>query len=498
MQVSHHHQLKYKKPYIIGIGGSGVSNIAYFFINKGITVYGSDGKSSPITEKLIANGAQIFFEQKAENILEVMPDAVFYSQAVLGGSGDAELKKAQELGIPCFKNAEGYQELIAAGKKTIAISGAHGKTTTTALTGLAFKAANLEPEVISGSSIKEFNYGSYQSGNGEHFVVEACEYREQFLALENIEILTILNIDFDHPDYFADLESTELAFHKFAENLGVNGKVLIFADDEVTFKLSSKLAQQNKSVFTYGESSNMLFIIENIQARNEKLGYTFQISLNPKLLSNIEQNLSQNQKSIFPIKLETSVIGKQNVWNSTAAILNLVLAEQNITSKQIFSAVEAIAEFNGTNRRQELVGVYQNIPVYDDYAHHPTQISLTLAGFKQSFKKVGVLFEPHQYSRTAQLLTEFAEVLKNADLLALFPIYAVPGRDTEADKETVSIEKLYDLILQKSKSESQVKLISNNDPEQIKSTLNWLIAKGCDCILNMGAGPLSNVLRKAL
>ncbi len=470
--------MKYKKPYIIGIGGSGVSNIAFFFLSRGIKVYGSDIKESSTTQKLEAMGAEIFFEQRADNIKNVLPDGVFYSQSILGGAGAQELKIAEEFNIPCFKNSEGYQELIGEFKRTIAISGAHGKTTTTAMTGIVLKAAGLDPEVISGSTVKNFEFGSYERGNGDYFVVEACEYRDQYLAIKNVELLVILNIDFDHPDYFKNLDDTAESFIKFADNLNENGKVLINIDQEITQNVATKLKKAGKVVHTFGENGSADFVISNI-IPNAFNGYSFEIHCS-------STNVNQSE---FPIRANTAVLGKQNVWNGAAALICALLTGNSFDLQKV---VQSLTEFKGTSRRQENIGEYKGIPVYDDYAHHPNQISVTIEGFQQKFKKVGVIFEPHQYSRTAGLLQEFSKSLSLAPVVLLFPIFKVPGRDTDEDVRSTSIEKVGELLTTK------YFIFTDSTHEEIVKGLNILVENGCDCILNLGAGPLISKIKEAI
>lgn len=464
--------IKYKKPFITGIGGTGVSNIARFFLENGIKVYGSDIKQTPRTTDLENLGAEIFYSQSAENITKTKPDAVFYSQGVLGGDGRYEIEKAKDLNIPTFRNAAGYWELIGKNKKTIAITGAHGKTTVTGLTSVAFEAAQLDPTVISGANIKEFNNQSYKSGKGENFIVEACEYREQFLLIKEPYATVILNIEHDHPDYYKNIDEVCVAFTKFANNTSPDGFILASNDEPNTKRVIKEINHPN--IFTFGKR-NADFCLDNIEAFKEKPGY--------------QASLHCNDGNSFIIK--TSLFGEHNIWNAAVAFITVYLSNKEATIKNKEAILEAIYKFKSSERRQEYIGDYQGIPVYDDYAHHPTQIKATIEAVMQIYPKVGVIFEAHQYSRTRDLLKDFGPAFIDANQLAIFPIFEVKGRDTKEDLESVSNHDLF-LEIQN----SNPKAIFYEDYSRIPDVLESFKQKNVDLILNLGAGPLSSNIRK--
>ncbi|GAB4141613.1 MAG: hypothetical protein Fur0024_3830 [Patescibacteria group bacterium] len=369
----------FKKPYISGISGTGISNIAYYFLEKGVKIYGSDGRKTDFMEKLENLGSEIFYTQTAENIQKVQPDAFFYSQAIEDGSGKVELEEAKKLGIPTFKNAEGYFELFK-DKKIIAISGAHGKTTTTALASVIFTAGGLDPTCIIGAPIKEFankNFPegrSFKLGNGDFVIIEADEYRRNFLALKKIFGLVILNIEHDHPDCYKDIDDVKNAFLELAKNVDKKGFLLISESQKTLFE---NLKNQK---FYFGEKSDWDTHFEIVKPSEiEKI--KFQISKQDDLdddfvdFAEKEKNFfntfchSKIRSSVF--QFPKSLIGEKNDLNILAAIASyfLIILKFRKFKNEVFKSEKdfrnwskfdeignALKNFSGTYRRQELIG----------------------------------------------------------------------------------------------------------------------------------------------
>lgn len=478
----------YLNPYFVGIGGTGISNIAWYFLKRGIHVSGSDGKSSPITDELIKAGAEIVFEQKAENIDRVQPDGVFYSQAVLGGNGRLEIERAEELGVPTFRNAAGYWEVIGKSKETIAITGAHGKTTTTALTSLAFSSAGLDPICIIGAPIKEFGNSSFRDGEGKYFIVEACEYREQFLGLERPKAMVILNIDHDHPDYYKDLEAVQEAFIKMAGQVDNSGFILACNDDPNTVSIIDRLKEAGAPVFTYGKKASSHFAVTT-EPKSKGFGYEITITMNEEVRK-LWPSLVTAPKEI---EVSCSLPGEHNALNTAAAVATLFLSSPQVASKNMYQIKSALEGFTGSSRRQELIGSFNEMKVYDDYAHHPTQIKAVISAFKAKYPKLPVIFESHDFIRTRELFPDFVSAFDDVDRLYMFPIYRVPGRNTDSDVASVNIDEMVEKI--KSRGVDVRKVESY---ESLGEILTEVKKEEYEILLNLGAGPLTWELRKLL
>ncbi len=478
----------YKKPYFVGIGGTGISNIAWYFLKRGIEVHGSDGKASPITDDLIKAGAHIVFDQRSGNIDDVTPDSVFYSQAVLGGAGKAEVDRAEELEIPTFRNAAGYWEVIGKSKETIAITGAHGKTTTTALTSLAFSSVGLDPVCIIGAPIKEFGHSSFRDGEGKYFIVEACEYREQFLGLERPKAMIILNIDHDHPDYYKDLKAVQEAFIKMAKQVDNSGFILACMDDPNTKSIIGRLNKLEAPVFTYGKDSSSNFVVAT-EPKDTGFGYGIKIVMNEEVRK-LWPSLVTAPKEI---EVSCSLPGEHNALNTAAAVVTLFLSSPQVASRSIYQIKSTLDGFSGSSRRQELIGSFDGMKVYDDYAHHPTQIKAVISAFKEKYPRLPVIFEAHDFIRTRELFPDFVSAFNGVDRLYMFPIYRVPGRNSDSDVASVNIDDMVEEIKKRGIDVRKVESYGS-----LKSILEEVKKDNYSMLLNLGAGPLTWELRKLL
>ena len=355
--------------YFAGIGGIGISAIARMMLGEGKIVTGSDRSPSPITDELTKLGAIIFFDHRAEHI-RPNTELVVYSIAL--ADDNPELIEARHRGIPMKSYPEMLGEISRA-KFTIAVSGTHGKTTTTAMLAKIFIKAGLDPTVIVGSIL--FDAGSnFILGKSRYFIVEACEYKRSFLNLAP-QILIVTNIDNDHLDYYCDLADIQSAFAELAAKLPSTGALICKAADPFSAPL-----------------------IKATKAR--VIDYELFGSPIPKL----------------------TVPGKHNIKNAEAA-----RAVSSVLEINPALALEALEQFSGTWRRFEYKGkAKNNALIYDDYAHHPSEIQATLSAGRQLFpdKKIYAVFQPYLYSRTRLLFNDFAVSFKEADEVVVAPIYA--------------------------------------------------------------------------
>ena len=392
---------KYNHIHMLGIGGVSMSGIAEILNNWGIKVTGSDSTDSTIIHKLIENGINVTIGHDLENLS--ISDAVVYTAAI--SKDDIEIIEAKKLNIPLIERADFLGELTKSFYETIGVSGTHGKTTTTSMVAVCFLKANLDPNIQVGGILGEIN-GNYKIGNSEYFIIEACEYVESFLKFRPKSEI-VLNIDNDHLDYFKNFENINNAFKKYVKLLPEDGLLVVNADDENANKLND---YTKANCITYGiENEKANFIAKNIEFSNEGFP-TFDVFKNGE----------------FYEKISLSIPGKHNVLNALACIS--LCDYYKIDAKLI---KQALVEFKGAKRRMEYKGSYNNILVYDDYAHHPTEIKATCnALMNKKFNSSWVVFQPHTYSRIKNLLEDFAESLSNFDNIIIVDIYAAREKDT--------------------------------------------------------------------
>lgn len=440
--------------YFIGIGGIGVSAIAEIFLKRNIKVFGSDIKKSFNTEKLESLGATIFYEHSESNITEDI-DIVIYTSAV--NESNAELKKAKKLGVPTYSRAEILGMIMTDFSTNIAISGTHGKTTTTSLLSLILDKTNLDPTLLIGGNLKEFK-GNAKIGNGNILVTEACEYRENFL-LFNPTTVAILNIDEDHLDYYRDINHISSSFIKFANIPGKKGKVFINLDDVNTRKIIGKI---QSNVITFGISNDSDYTAKNLVF--DSFGHPeFDVFFKDVFLGNFKLNIP----------------GRHNVYNALAAIS---MSHDLGINYQLIK--EIIESFSGTERRFQKIGDYNGAMIVDDYAHHPTEIKATLESTKKiDHNKVICIFQPHTYTRTKELLDEFSNSFYDADIIIIADIYAA----REINDGTVHSKDLVELIKSNGK-----KALYFPTFEEIAGYVKS-IAKPGDIIFTMGAGNVTNI-----
>ena len=422
-----------KKVHFIGIGGIGVSAIARMMLLEGKEVSGSDEAPSEITKELEKKGAEIFDKHNAEN-LGSDTDLVVYTVAI--DSDNPELLKAKKLGIKILTYSQ-MLGIISTEYYTVAVSGTHGKTTTTAMLAKVAVDAGLDPTVIVGSLLKDCGSNLIlpkDSPRGDEknlFIVEACEYNRSFLDISP-NILIITNIEEDHLDYYKDLADIQNAFKELVNKLGKDDFCVCNSNDE---KVKPAIKNAKCKIVDYTDS----------------LG-----SKAPKL----------------------RVLGNYNVENAKVAF-----ATSEILKVEKERAIKSLSEFEGVWRRFEYKGKTENgAEVYDDYAHHPTEVCSILSAVRKKFsdRKIIVVFQPHLYSRTKLLLDDFADSFRDADKVLIAPIYAA----REKEDESINSKILSDKIGEKS--------IALSSFDEIKQYIKDNTSKD-DIIITMGAGDIFKV-----
>ena len=392
---------KYKNIHMIGIGGVSMSGIAAILSNLGFTVTGSDRSSSVNTDKLISMGIKVVIGHDLADIAS--SDVVIYTAAIK--QDDPEILEAKRLNIPTIERADFLGELTRCFKDTICISGTHGKTTTTSMVALCFLEALQDPSIQVGAVLKQLD-GNYRVGTSEHFIIEACEYVESFLKFfPKTEV--ILNIDNDHLDYFKDLEHIKTSFAKYVRLLPDDGLLVLNADDANSSHLSRFTTAKT---ITYGiKNEHANFFARNIQFDQNGFA-SFDVYFN----------------NTFYKTIKLSVPGIHNVSNALACIC--VCYVYGLEKEDIKNG---LLKFTGAHRRFEFVGSFNNVNVYDDYGHHPTEITATANALKnKKYNQSWVIFQPHTYSRTKNLLKDFAKALINFDNIIITDIYAAREKNT--------------------------------------------------------------------
>ncbi len=375
-----------------------MSGIATLLLKEGFRVSGSDIKASPLTDNLAQLGAKIFIGHRKEN-LQTSVEVVVFSSAVK--EDNPELREAKTRKIPIYRRAE-MLALLMEGKKIITVTGAHGKTTTTALIAFILSETGLKPTVAMGGLIKNFSMNAWL-GEGDYFLAEADESDGSFLNFQS-QISIITNIDKEHLDYYGSFDHLLDSFAKFIERLKPDGLLIIQNGDKNLLSLAGKSGKRFK---TYGLSKKADIWADNIKILD--LACEFDCFLGPKKIGRVYLPLA----------------GAHNILNCLASIL--LGLELGIDFKKIAGA---IANYQGTKRRLDIKFKDNHIMIVDDYAHHPTEIKATLNAIKEniatnnSYKNILAVFQPHRYSRTKLLLEQFGRCFDLADLLVITDIYA--------------------------------------------------------------------------
>jgi UDP-N-acetylmuramate--alanine ligase len=366
-----------------------------------------------------------------------------------------EIARAKELNIPVLSYPQ-YLGRLMLNKRGIAVTGTHGKTTTTAMIGLILMRSGLDPTIVVGSNVPSLG-GNAHSGQGEFFLAESCEYRRHFLNYSP-QYLIITNIDFDHPDYFRDLEDVILAFQQMAQKIPPNGHIFICADDP-----NRQAIKSQAPITTFGLSSDA-------DVRATDITYHDEVSAMKILIS-----------GKYAGDLVLNVYGKHNIFNALAAIA--FCYKIGIPMPEI---LKSLSLYTGTKRRFEHLGVKDGALIVDDYAHHPTEIQTTLEGARLSFpnRRIRAIFQPHTFSRTEKLLKDFSCAFKSADEVVIADIFASAR---ENNPHTVSALTLAEMIKQQGIKASYIGTI-----EDIKSYVEQTLAPQ-DLVLTLGAGDIYKV-----
>lgn len=442
--------------YFIGIGGISMSGLAEILLSEGFSVSGSDWNRSPLTQMLEEQGAKVNYgkPQRAENITDDI-DLVVYTAAV--HKDNPEYAEAVRKNIPVLTRAQFLGQLMRNYKTPIAVSGTHGKTTTTSMISEILLQADTDPTLSVGGILRSI-HGNIRVGKSDLFVVEACEYTNSFLSFFP-KIGIILNIEEDHLDFFKDIEEIRDSFRRFARLIPDDGCLILNSGidrwQEITEGLSCRIitfgldesADYSPSDITYNEFADATFLA--------------------------------HRKGAAPLPVTLGVPGEHNILNALAA-----LALSDLLCLSPADAQKALRSFHGTDRRFEYKGTVNGITIIDDYAHHPTEITATLkAARNYPHKTLWCVFQPHTYSRTKAFLDDFASALCLADRVILADIYAARETDTLG----ISSADIRDRIVKAGKKCDYFHTFEEIEKFILANCING------DLLITMGAGDVVNI-----
>jgi UDP-N-acetylmuramate--alanine ligase len=456
---------KIQRIHFVGIGGIGMSGIAEVLLNLGYKVSGSDLKSSIVTQRLEELGATVFEGHRAENIAGA--EVVVTSSAI--SVENSEVAEAHNLHIPVIQRAEMLAELMRL-KYGIAIAGMHGKTTTTSMVAAVLAAGGLDPTVVVGGRVDAMGSNA-RLGKSQYLVAEADESDRSFLKLSPI-LSVVTNIDREHMDCYRNMRDVKKTFLDFMDRVPFYGMIVACNDDPLLRRL---LPEVQRRTLTYGtkRGSDFQVKIPTLAAKDAgRMGQPTSDESRP--LSRFSVRYREQDLGEFTLH----VPGVHNVLNATAAIA--VGVGLDISVDAIRTALD---QFRGVDRRFQLRGRAAGVSVIDDYGHHPTEIKATLAAARQcGFHKIHVIFQPHRYTRTRDMIEEFTTAFKDADSLFVLDIYAA----SEKPIEGITGEMLAQRIREKT---ANVGRYASSPAEAVDAAT--AVALGGDMILTLGAGSVS-------
>jgi UDP-N-acetylmuramate--alanine ligase len=447
---------KIQRIHFVGIGGIGMSGIAEVLLNLGYKVSGSDLKNSSVTQRLAGLGATIFEGHRAENIAGA--EVVVTSSAI--SAENPEVAEAHSLHIPVIQRAEMLAELMRL-KYGIAIAGMHGKTTTTSMVAAVLAAGGLDPTVVVGGRVDAMGSNA-RLGKSHYLVAEADESDRSFLKLSPI-LSVVTNIDREHMDCYRNMRDVKKTFLEFMDRVPFYGMIVACNDDPLLRRL---LPEVQRRTVTYGTKRGSDFLI--------KLAASAEIPSDNRPLSRFRVTYRKQDLGEFALH----VPGVHNILNATAAIAVGVGLDVSVESIRT-----ALDQFRGVDRRFQLRGRAAGVSVIDDYGHHPTEIKATLAAAKQcGYGKIHVIFQPHRYTRTRDLIEEFTTSFDDADSLFVLDIYAASEKPIEGITGEILAQRIRERSAKNGRYASSV-------AEAVEAAT--AVAQDGDMILTLGAGSVS-------
>ena len=442
---------KINNVFFVGIGGIGMSGIAELLMNLEFNVSGSDMSANENVKRLENLGIEVSIGHDPNNVTNKI-DVLVYSSAV--PLENPEIIRAKQKGIPIIRRAEMLGELISVKETSIAVGGTHGKTTTSSMAGTVLSNAKMDPTLVVGGLVHNLDSNS-KLGSGDIIVVEADEFDRSFLALKPT-IAIITNIELEHMDCYKDLDDLQDAFIKFCRSVPFYGAIIACVDSTAVQEIITKI---ERPMITYGRSRDAAYRAKNLRFHENKS--TYSVFRAEECLGDIELN----------------VPGEHNILNSLAAVV--LGLEMGLSFNMIAKGMKS---YLGVRRRFDIKGVYDDILIVDDYAHHPTEVEATLESARSGWdRRIVAVFQPHLFSRTKEFFKEFAHALLTADIVIITDIY--PAR--EQPIAGVTSKLIYDELSIKLKERCYLL----PDLDGLIDTLDDIAQSG-DMILTMGAGDI--------
>lgn len=448
-----------KRVHLVGIGGVGMSGIAHLLLKLGYSVSGSDTIQTEVTRRLAESGAKIYKGHREKNPGSV--DLIIFSSAI--PLGNPELQFAMRRNIPCFPRSWFLAEMMNE-KAGIAITGTHGKTTTTSMVALILKKAGLDPTVLIGGNLDDIR-GSAWLGKGEYIVAEADESDGSFMSLSP-QFAVVTNIEDDHLDYYGNIDSLIDAFMRFSDSVSCNGGTVFFSDHRNNLRLLRKQKRPLRRVSLYGFGEDCT--VRGVDVKEEFGKTSFSILCEGKRLGKVELYLP----------------GTYNIYNGLAAtaVARAIGVEFDVVR-------DALSSYQGTKRRFEIRGEADSVLVVEDYAHHPTEIKLALKAATKSKRRVVAVFQPHRHTRTARLWKSLGRSFRDAEVLIVTDIY---GAGEQPIRDVTSKQ-----IVQTAKEHGHRCACYIPDMWDVVGHIEKIIRRG-DILLILGAGNISQLAQPIL
>ena len=454
-----------RRVHFVGIGGSGMSGIAELLANLGYEVSGSDARTSDITVRLAQLGVDVRAGHDPAHVGAA--DVVVMSSAI--GVDNPEIAEARRRRIPVIPRAEMLAELMRL-RFAIAIAGAHGKTTTTSMVALVLERAGLDPTAVIGGRLSAFGSNA-RLGRGDSIVVEADESDRSFLALFP-SIAVVTNIDREHMDTYGSWQALQDAFVEFVNKVPFYGAAVLCVDDAAVRGLLPRIMRR---VITYGFGDPAGATSPDVAGHDIEFAAF-------RSRCTVTHSLDGQRRELG--RLELVVPGRHNLLNALAAVA--VGLELGVPFRQMAGA---LAEFSGAERRFQIRGEVRGVMVVDDYGHHPTEITAVIAAARAAARRIVVVFQPHRYTRTRDLMPEFGAALAGADEVVLTDIYAAGERPIPG----ITVDALADSIRSQSAGPLHVVRALDDVPERLAG-----IVRAGDLVVTLGAGSIGGVGERIL
>jgi len=444
--------------HFVGIGGIGMSGVAELMLDLGYNIQGSDINLNENIQRLKRKGIKFFKGHNKKNIKKIT--AVVFSSAIK--KNNPELIECRRLAIPLVSRADMLSELMKT-KKSIAVAGSHGKTTTTSLVGSILDYANFDPTIVNGGIINSYSNNN-RLGKGEWMVVEADESDGTFLRLPH-QINIITNLDIEHIDYYKNKDNLIKAFKNFITNLPFYGYSILCSDNKDLKRLSKEIKTRN--IITYSKNQKASDIKITSIKKNKK---------NTEFLLFINKNIINGINGYY--KFKTNLLGEHNILNATGAIIASLLSKVPIQKIQ-----QSLMNFEGVKRRFSYLGKIQQASIYDDYAHHPSEIKASYEIAQHlAENKIIIIFQPHRYSRTKYLFNEFIKILQKVNYLYIMDIYPAGEKPIKGINSKNLVKKI------KNKNKNTFYLNANDSLQNILTPY----FKDKNIIIFMGAGSVTH------